>query len=115
MGCIVDTAISGLLAVKAFEDGEYDIILMDCEMPDMDGFEATRVIREIEKRENRELPTPIIALTVHALDKYRERCRAAGMDDYLSKPFSPYELGSKLKNWLSQDMSQLRELNETAA
>jgi two-component system, sensor histidine kinase and response regulator len=86
MGCTVDLADNGLDAVSMAGERHYDLILMDCQMPEMDGFEATAAIRQ---RENGKLHVPIIALTANALLGDRERCLAAGMDDYLTKPIHP--------------------------
>ena len=86
----VAVAENGREAVEAFGRGGFDTILMDVEMPEMDGLEATRAIREKEKAEGGHIP--IIGLTAHAMSGDRERCLAAGMDDYLPKPFSPNEL-----------------------
>jgi two-component system sensor histidine kinase/response regulator len=86
MGCIVDLADNGLDAVSMAGERLYDLILMDCQMPEMDGFEATAAIRQ---RENGERHVPIIALTANALLGDRERCLASGMDDYLTKPIHP--------------------------
>ena len=101
-GCQVDLAENGLLAVNAFERKDYDLILMDCQMPAMDGYEATAKIRSLacETATPRSVP-PIIALTAHALQGDREACLAAGMDDYLSKPFDRHQLYDLLIRWQS--------------
>jgi CheY-like chemotaxis protein len=78
--------------------GKYDLILMDCQMPEMDGFEATRAIREAESLSGRH--TPIIGLTAHAMEGDRARCLSAGMDDYLSKPTSLEKLTQVINMWL---------------
>ena len=89
IGLHADVVASGREALSAFEKNTYDLILMDCLMPEMDGFEATA---EIRRREGATRHTPICALTALTMDGSRERCIAAGMDDYISKPFSAAEL-----------------------
>lgn len=98
-GCESSIAINGKECVKLFEPNKYDLILMDCLMPVMDGFTATKAIREIETRENRPR-TPIVALTANALEGYDLECIEAGMDDYLVKPYSSEELLGVLLKWL---------------
>ena len=98
LGCQVDVAIDGLAAVEAAQANHYDLILMDCQMPVMDGFQATRMIRDSEPGGSR---VPIIALTANALEGERERCLEAGMDDYIAKPMRLEELIGKLKHWLA--------------
>lgn len=89
-GHTVVTADNGRQAVVAAKNGEFDLLLMDMQMPEMDGFEATAEIRATETLTNRRLP--IVALTAHAMKGDREACLAAGMDAYLSKPIHPVEL-----------------------
>ncbi len=91
-GYRVAVASNGREAVDAFEGGCFDLILMDVQMPEMDGLEATRLIREKEAEGNKHIP--IVAMTAHAMKGDREECLAVGMDDYLSKPFKPKELYS---------------------
>ena len=94
-GYQVDVAESGVAAVEKASLKPYDVILMDIQMPDMDGFEATKTIRDSSRAAvNR--ATPIIGMTAHALDNIREKCLAAGMNEYLSKPFVPGDLEKKL-------------------
>jgi PAS domain S-box-containing protein len=89
-GFTVSIAVDGKQAIAATQNAEFDIILMDIQMPEMDGFEATAEIRNREKLTGRR--TPIIALTAHALKEDRERCLSAGMDAYVTKPIRPAEL-----------------------
>jgi signal transduction histidine kinase/DNA-binding response OmpR family regulator len=100
LGCRVRVVTNGREALEALNCANcYDLVLMDCQMPEMDGFEATRAIRESEARRG-EGPIRIIALTAHAMQGDREDCLAAGMNDYLSKPFSMQELCTVLTRWL---------------
>jgi CheY-like chemotaxis protein len=89
-GFDVVVAANGREGVAAYQRGPFDLVLMDIQMPEMDGFEALAAIRAIEERTGRR--TPVIALTAHAMKEDRERCRAAGMDDYLSKPIEAARL-----------------------
>ena len=94
------TAGSGIEAMEMLRDQTFDAILMDGQMPGMDGYEATRQIRQKEKTR-----TPIIALTAHALQGEREKCLAAGMDDYLAKPVSQEQLAEMLRRWVTKPAS----------
>jgi CheY-like chemotaxis protein/HPt (histidine-containing phosphotransfer) domain-containing protein len=96
-GYKADAVMNGLQAVKAAEDNRYDVILMDVQMPEMDGMTATKRIREL-KSENGNVP--IIAITAHALMGDKEKCIEAGMDDYLSKPIRSEVLIQKIDKWL---------------
>jgi len=93
-GAVVDCAVNGKEAVKAWSEGDHDLILMDIQMPEMDGLEATHLIREMEKGTGAHIP--ILALTAHAMKGDRERFLAAGMDDYISKPIDFEELVTKI-------------------
>ena len=97
LGCRADFAVNGRDAVDAWERSTYDIIIMDCQMPGMDGFEATREIRRREAARSRGGRTHIVALTANAVKGDRERCLASGMDCYLSKPYTAQQLGAVLK------------------
>jgi len=88
---------NGKEALAALEKNTFDLVLMDVQMPEMDGFEATMAIREKEKASGHHLP--IIAMTAHAMAGDRERCLNAGMDDYISKPIRPQELADLLKHY----------------
>jgi signal transduction histidine kinase/CheY-like chemotaxis protein len=98
MGCRVDLAANGREAVEAAAGVRYDCILMDCQMPEMDGYEAAAAIRRRET--GAEARLPIIALTAYAMQGDRERCLAAGMDDHLGKPFTADALRAMLDKWL---------------
>ncbi len=99
LGCETTLVATGIAALEAFNRESFHLILMDCEMPEMDGFEATRRIREHET-ENGEQPIPIIALTAYALQRTRDACFAAGMNDFLSKPYSCDELQETIARWI---------------
>lgn len=88
---------NGREAVAAAQIEKYDLILMDCQMPEMDGFEATIAIRNAEKNTGRHIP--IIAMTANAMQGDREKCLSAGMDDYISKPINPKQLKQTLERW----------------
>ncbi|WAH98137.1 response regulator [Arthrobacter sp. MMS18-M83] len=98
-GYAVDVVSDGAAAVAATSRTSYDAVLMDCHMPVMDGFDATRIIRNRDGMRN---IVPIIAMTAGALDGDRERCLAAGMDDYLSKPVDAAELEATLAHWVPE-------------
>jgi CheY-like chemotaxis protein len=97
LGYSVDTVIDGQAATIAWKTGHYDLILMDCQMPVMDGYEASRHIRSNEPPDQR---IPIIALTADAMKGADAQCLAAGMDDYLSKPLDRAKLAACLERWL---------------
>jgi CheY-like chemotaxis protein len=98
-GCEVEVAKDGREAVAAAHRSRFDVILMDCQMPEMDGFRATRVLRNLEAAHASSTRIPIVALTANALDGDRERCLEAGMDDYMSKPFNQAQLWAVLNKW----------------
>jgi two-component system, sensor histidine kinase and response regulator len=98
LGYRVDVAADGQAAFEAWQSGRYHLILMDCQMPVMDGFETTRKIREQEAQGKH---IPVIALTAHAMKGADNECRAAGMDDYLSKPIDREQLQKTLNHWLN--------------
>jgi CheY-like chemotaxis protein len=96
MRCTVDTAGNGREAVAKALSKPFDIIYMDCQMPDMDGYEATKEIRSRLTRH-----VPIMAITASVMESDRQRCLAAGMDDFLSKPFTHQQLATLLRRWLA--------------
>ncbi len=103
LGYSCDVAGNGLEALRALEGRSYDLVLMDCQMPECDGYEATARIRQLGNR------IPIVAMTANAMSGDRERCLDAGMDDFITKPVSPVALKQALDKWLaSKTASELR-------
>lgn len=100
-GYYVETVENGLEAVNALEQERFSLVLMDVQMPEMDGYEATERIRVLEGNERR---TPIIAMTAHSMKGDRERCLEAGMDDYISKPIEPQKLFDTIDRWAKLPM-----------
>lgn len=98
LGCKVDTVADGQEAIDAARHGRYDLVLMDCQMPDVDGYAATEMIRKHEAATGRR--TPIVALTANALDGEQDRCIAAGMDGYMPKPIRADVLSAVIARWL---------------
>lgn len=99
IGCKVATAMNGKEAVEAFKNQKFDLIFMDCQMPEMDGFEATKIIRDIEKN-NDIKPSIIVAFTANAMKEDRDRCIESGMNDHIPKPVKPEMLEDILHKWL---------------
>ena len=106
LNCQVDVAENGQQAAEAVSRNPYDLVLMDCQMPILDGFAATAEIRKCEAANSTRRRIPIIALTANAMEGDRDRCLAAGMDDYLSKPFSHQALSEMLVRWCPPQHSQ---------
>ena len=96
-GCRVDVVGDGTEALEALQTRHYDAVLMDCQMPDMDGYQATGELRRREQGAGR---TPVIAMTAQAMDGDRERCIDAGMDDFISKPMRHADLAETLRRWI---------------
>ena len=117
--CTVEIANNGQEALNLLEQNVYDLVLMDCQMPVMDGFRATELIRERERRAVKSGKSvrrlPIVALTAHAISGDRDRCVAAGMDDYLSKPFARESLIAILNRWLLASAQPLAETEPPTA
>ncbi|MGA7415761.1 MAG: response regulator [Bryobacteraceae bacterium] len=95
----VDVAANGEEAVELFRRSPYPLVLMDAQMPEMDGYEATRVIRSLEHGDQRAI---IIALTANVMSGDRDRCLEAGMDDYLPKPIQAHEFYDSINSWIAR-------------
>lgn len=100
LGYSYEIADNGLVAVRAFETGSYDAVLMDCQMPEMDGYEATGAIRRLEADTGAVRRTPIIAMTAAAMEGDREACLASGMDDFITKPVRLEIVATVLARWV---------------
>ena len=99
MDCTVDIAANGIEAVSMVKQFPYDLIFMDCQMPEMDGYEATRLIKKFLELESVDADIPVIAMTANAIKGDRENCLAAGMDDYISKPIDQKKLNEIIAEW----------------
>ncbi|MEM0963524.1 MAG: response regulator, partial [Bacteroidota bacterium] len=108
MKCRVTPAGNGVEAIKLMKQRQFDLIFMDCNMPEMDGFEATKLIRGLEEREGFS-KTPIIAFTAYAMKGDDQRCLDAGMDDYIAKPVKKQEMIKVMKKWLPDFIQQKQE------
>ncbi len=104
---------SGMAAIKEFNNAEFDLVLMDCSMPEMDGFEATRHLREFEAQSNRNR-TPIVALTAHIAEQIRDKSKHCGMDAIVVKPFTINSIGACLEEWFPDGDSSAVERRITA-
>ncbi len=123
LGCTVEVVENGRIALEIISDcpldnlhKPFDVILMDCQMPEMDGFEATTNIRNWENQQKVLNRIPIIALTANAMEGDREKCINSGMDDYMTKPFNLKQIGALLHRWLpllaKENVSEFARLNK---
>jgi signal transduction histidine kinase/CheY-like chemotaxis protein len=113
-GLDVDCVEGGMEALEAIRGRGYDMVFMDCQMPGLDGFETTRSLRAHDEKARSGGQLPIVALTALALPEDRDRCLAAGMDDYLSKPLEPAMVNRMIEKWLCQDpVESIPELSES--
>jgi signal transduction histidine kinase/FixJ family two-component response regulator len=111
LGCEVDIATDGAIALERLEQGSYDMVLMDCHMPNLNGYEATREIRRREAVLGKH--TTIVALSASVLPEERERCIEVGMDDYIGKPFSRSDLQLVFRRWLRGETPPTRPADKT--
>ncbi len=108
LGYKCDVAANGVEAIQALLSLPYDVVLMDCQMPELDGFQATRRIRELEKTGELQTHIPIIGLTANAMQEDRERCAKAGMDDYVTKPVSVEQFARVLSRWAKKTDASIK-------
>ena len=112
LGYQSEIAATGTAAIEAFRRRSYDLILLDCQMPEMDGYEVAMTIRRLENQTRR---VPIVAVTAHTAGGEREKCMSAGMDDFVSKPVSTQRLGQVLVRWLGKrEKSQVVDSEKVA-
>lgn len=105
MDCDVDVAVDGVEAVKMYDSNKYDLIFMDVQMPEMDGYDATRKIRDVEGGQKR---IPIVAITANALQGDKQKCLDSGMDDYISKPIKAENIEQVLIKFFKEDRNALQ-------
>lgn len=113
LGFEADIAQNGLEVLAKIKQHDYDLILMDCQMPELDGFETTARIRMLESNSQRRIP--IVAMTAHAIEGSKQECIDAGMDDYISKPVVPEQLKAVLEKWLPVDTDEDSNAGESEA
>ncbi|MBF0626443.1 MAG: response regulator [Magnetococcales bacterium] len=109
VGIVPELAENGRQALEVLAEHAFDLVFMDCQMPEMDGFEAASQLRRMEAAKGLTYHTPVVALTAYAMQGDRERCMAAGMDDYLTKPIRGRDLRATLSRWLAPDRIRPRQ------
>lgn len=114
LACSVTTVSNGQEALDTLSDNKFDLVLMDCQMPVMDGFEATKKICALKKRGGIDGDLPVLALTANAMKGDRQRCMDAGMNDYITKPVRKKELKEKIYFWIKREKIVVEEEEETA-
>ena len=100
LGHLLDIAQNGKIGIDFYQKNSYDLILMDIQMPEMNGIEATLAIRKLEAEEGKGAHIPIIAVTAFAMEQDKRNCMEAGMDDFLAKPYKPFELEQKINQYI---------------
>jgi len=111
----VDIASNGVEAIEKFMKNTYDLVLMDIQMPAMDGYDATRTIRKFEKEQRRNIKTPVIALTAHATTDERQKCLNAGCDGHITKPVKKSKLLDAIENTESAMNENTAPINHNRA
>lgn len=100
LGHELDIASNGRIGVDLYKSKSFDLILMDIQMPEMNGIEATQAIRKLEAENRKGAHIPIIAVTAFAMEQDKRNCMDAGMDDFIAKPYKPFELEQKINQFL---------------
>ena len=103
LNCDIIAADNGSQAIDLFNSHSFDLVFMDIMLPDMNGYEVTKIFRAIEKENGVEKPVPIIALTANIYDNDKEKCFTVGMNDYISKPFTAKQLTDLIENYMYLD------------
>lgn len=114
IGFSADVADNGQAGLDKLAEESFDLVLMDCQMPVLDGYAASRALRTLEESDSSKTRTPIIALTANAMTGDSEKCLAAGMDDYLAKPFEQHALEEKVVYWMSHRLAEILSPEEPA-
>jgi two-component system sensor histidine kinase/response regulator len=111
LGYRADAVADGREAIRALTSLPYDLVLMDCQMPEMDGYEATQTIRDLSSPV-RDHAIPVVAMTAHAMDGDREKCLDSGMNDYVAKPVTPQQLADAIERWIGK--TSISRVNDAA-